>query len=428
MTGSPLNHQYETYVRENETWNFAVNLVDLTLNNLAMSFIYGSTILSLYVSNLTSSVTLIGLIPAIQRVGHFLPQLLMSRRAEQVPRKKPLVLKLGVMERLPYLFIALSILLWPEAPHWLAFTILAASLATATIGGGLGGPPWQSMLAKVIRVQRRGRFFGLSRALGGLLGVVGAGVSRRVFAAYPYPISFGICFLLCSVFWASSLIPLSLTRELPKEPSTVALSGKDYWRRLPKVLQASPNFARYLASRALVILGTMGTPFYVLYAREAFGTTNAFAADLTMVTLIAQTTSTPLLGWLGDRRGHKWLTELSTLIGACAAAIALLKPEVAWFYGVFALMSTATAGMGVAATSITMEFSDPEEIPTFAALANTLLAIPVLSAPLVGGWLADVAGYKSLFVVALTFSSLGWFAMHWGVREPRYQRQVVSPS
>jgi hypothetical protein len=50
----------------------------------------------------TDSAVLIGLIPAIQNVGYFLPQLLMAQYCEQLARKKPFVVKVSVMERLPY--------------------------------------------------------------------------------------------------------------------------------------------------------------------------------------------------------------------------------------------------------------------------------------------------------------------------------------
>ena len=425
MSASPSPEAYEAYIRRNETWNFVVNTLDLVFYNLAWSFIFSSTILTLYASHLTSSATLIGLIPAIQSIGYFLPQLFMAQHTERLPRKKPLVQKISVLERVPYLFVTLGILLWPSAPNWFSFTVLALSLATATLAGGLASPAWQGMLAKVISPRRRGLFFGLSQALGGLLGIGGAAVSRQVLASYDYPLSFGICFLLSFVAQALSWTCLSLNREPPKEPNKEAISSAEYWRRLPGVLRDNPNFARYLGSRALIILGSMGTYFYIVYAKQAFQITDAFAATLTIAALVSQTAFTPLLGWLGDRYGYKWLTELSALIGASTLVLVLLAPSATWFYGVFVLSNAASSGMMVAGMSMTMEFSSPEDLPTFAALANTILAVPILLSPVIGGWLIDGLGYSALFLIALALLILGWSAMHWGVREPRLERQLA---
>jgi len=415
--------EYEAFVERNARWNFVVNALDLTFFTLAVSFVYGSTVLSLYASYLTTSATLIGLIPAIQSVGYFLPQLLASRKAEQYARKLPVVRKISVMERLPYLFVALTVLLWPQAPAWLAYTILALSLAVATGSGGLAGPGWNSMLAKVIRPQWRGRLFGLSHATGALLGVAGANLSRHVLATYAYPTSFGICFLLCFFFQVLSWTCLTLNREPPKEPSVEALSVKAYMRRLPCVLRENPNFSRYLVGRVLIILGAMGTSFYIVYARGTFGVSDAFAANLTMAALISQAASMPLLGWLADRRGHKWLTELSTVFGMLGTVVILMAPKAIWLYVVYMLVNAASSGISVAGFSIILEFCDPEVVPTFSALASTILAVPILLAPLIGGWVADLAGYRTVFYLALALAALGWAAMHWGVREPRHERE-----
>jgi MFS family permease len=412
---------YEAYIRKHASWNFVVNVLDLTFYNLAISFIFGSTVLSLYTSHLTSSATLIGVIPAIQNVGFFLPQLLMARYAERLPRKKPLVQKISVMERVPYLFLALLILLWPHAPAWFSYGTLVLCLGLATFSGGLAGPPWNAMLAKVIPVHRRGLLFGLSSALGGLLGIAGAALSRHILATYPYPISFGFSFLFCFIFQVCSWVCLSLNREPPREPGKAELTARAYWQRLPRILRENPNFARYLLSRTLIILGGMAGGFYVIYARRAFQISDAFAANLTIAALVSQTLCTPILGWLADRRGRKWLTELGSAGAAGALILALLSRDPAWFYGVFALMSAANAGLMVAGMTMVMDFSSPEDLPTFTALANTVLAIPILVAPMLGGRLADTVGYQALFGIALALSALGWATMRWTVREPRQE-------
>ncbi len=426
MTDSAQMSAYQAHIRKHQTWNFTANFLDLTFFNLAMSFIYGATVLSLYASHLTSSAVLIGLIPAIQSVGFSIPQLLLAHMAERLPRKKPLIMKISVMERLPYLVVGLGILLWPGAPRWLAYLVLSLNLTVATAAGGLAAPAWKAMLAKVVPLQKRGLLFGGSQALGGVLGMAGAAVSSRILDNYPYPISFGICFLFCFVFHALSYVSLTLNREPALEPVKEALPLKDYWHNLPNVLKGNPNFVRYLVGRALIALGGMGAFFYIVYARRAFGATDAFAGNLTIAALFSVTACTPLLGALADRLGHKWLTELCTLIAAAAGVLTLIAPSLGWLYAVFMLMSAASAGMMVANTSMTMEFSTLDDLPTFTALADTLLTVPVLLAPILGGWLVDWLGFQVMFVAALLLSLMGWAAMRWGVREPRLEQREIA--
>jgi len=419
MASDFTESDYDAYVGRHEAWNFAVNVLDLTFFNFANSFIFGATVLSLYASHLTSSAALIGLIPAMQQVGYALPQLMLAHKIEALPLKKPLLLRISIFERLPYLFVALLALLAPGAPKGLAYAVLLVSLTLASGAGGLIGTAWQGMLAKVIRPERRGFFFGLSNATGGLLGIAGAAASRYVLANYDYPTSFGLCFLLAFGAQVLSYISVAANREPRRDPQKESLTLRDYLARLPGVLRANPNFSRYLLGRALIILGGVATSFYIVYAKTEFGVDDAFAGTLTMVALVSQTLFTPTLGWLADRRGHKWATEICTLLGIAAALVALAGRSVRSLYAIFVLMNASAAGLMVANFSMVMTFASPDDLPTYIGLANTLLAVPILLAPILGGWIVDAVGYQALFCTALAFGLLGAATMHWAVRNPQ---------
>lgn len=413
---------YAAYLQENEAWNFAVNFLDVTFFNLAMSFIFGSTVLALYTSYLTTSAVLIGLIPAIQNVSFFWPQLITARLVEQLPCKKPFLMRVSIMERVPYIFVAALALLWPGASRSVAYWVLAASLFIASSSGGLGAPAWKGMLAKVIPINRRGRLFGLSGALGGLFGIAGAALSRRVLGTYPYPISFGICFCLCFLSQVLSWIFVALNREPPLQSTKTVTPVREYWRQLPAILHENTNFSRYLLARTLLILGGMGTTFYVVYGRTQLGASDEFAATLTMVAVITQTICTPLLGWLADVRGYKVLNELGGLVAAIGVVIAFFAPSVIWLYGVFVAVNAANAGFTTASIAMVMEFGKPEDLPTYTALESSVLAPPILLAPIIGGWLVDALGYPALFAASLAFLLIGAGVMRWIVRDPRPER------
>jgi MFS family permease len=193
-----------------------------------------------------------------------------------------------------------------------------------------------------------------------------------------------------------------------------------YLRGLPALLRSDGNLCRYLVARMLVILGGMAGAFYIIYARRAFGVGDAFAGELTMAALAAQVTLVPLLGWVSGRRGHKWLAELGALITAAGLVGLLAAPSAPWLYAVFAVINTGNAAVGVASFAMTMEFCPEQDVPTYTAMINTIMAAPILLAPLVGGWLVDVISLRTTFAVALVFCFVGWGFMRWAVRTPRY--------
>ncbi len=411
--------KYDDEITRYTRRNFLVNIGDISFVTLAGSFMYKSTILPLYVSYLTSSAVLVGLIPAIQAVAVYLPQLITARHAETLSRKKPFVVKISLGERLPYLILASSVLIWPDSPRWLSYTVLALVLAIAQISVGLGGPPWRAMLGKIIPDSRKGLLYGLGIAVGGAMGIGGTLFARHIFVVRRFPESFGLCFLLAFAAQMISWLFLTLNHEPARKPEGGTPPMSAYLRDLPTLLRQNKNFSRYLLSQVLMTFGGMGVGFYIIYGRHVFGFPDAFVASLTIVVLISQSLSTPFLGWLSDRFGHAWLGKAAALLGAAAAGIMLLAPNSLWLFPVMVLMNLSLSCVRISRPSIIMEFGKGQRLPTFMALSNTLLAIPTLAAPVLGGLIIEIFDYRSLFVLGISFSCAAMIVLRFGVRDPR---------
>ena len=410
---------FRAAIRRNGNWNFWVNIGDLAFVNLAGSFVFISTILPLYVSYLTDSRILIGLIPSIYVVASHVPQLLMAARAESLARKKPWIVRVSVLERVPWLILGLGILLWPAAPAWFSYAFLVVMLLLAQGAVGVASPAWRAMLANIIHPDRKGLMFGLGGAFGGLMGAAGAVLARHLLDTVAFPLSFGFCFLLAFAGQAISWTFLTLNREPPRPADRPRVRLGAYLRELPAVLRGDRNFARFLVSQVLMILGTLGVTFYVVYGREAFAINDAFAGSLTIVALISQALGTPLLGWWGDRFGHRSATAAAALLCAAAGLVMVVAPGAGWMYAAFALLAISDAGIKVARPSLTMDLGAGGRVPTYVALTTTLLAAPALAAPIIGGWLIEVVDFRPVFVAGVVLAVLGWLLLRTGVAEPR---------
>ena len=406
-------------IRRNQRWNFWVNIGDLSFVHLAGSFVFISTIMPLYVSYLTESRVLIGLIPAIYLVASHVPQLFTAARAESLARKKPWIVRISVFERVPWLVLGVGIVLWPVAPPWFSYAFLVVMLLIGQGAVGVASPAWRAMLAKVIHPDRKGMMFGLGAAIGALMGAAGALLARHILDTMPYPLSFGICFLLAFAGQAISWTFLTFNREPAAAPERARVRLGAYLRELPAVLRGDHNFARFLLSQVLVIFGALGVTFYVIYARDEFAVSDAFAATLTVVALVSQAVGTPLLGWWGDRFGHRAAIEVAALLCAAAGVAVLLAPAAAWMYGAFALLALADAGIKVSRPSLAMDLGAAGRVATYTALTTTLLAAPALVAPIAGGWLIDTVDYRPVFAAGVVLSLAGWLLLRFGVADPR---------
>jgi predicted MFS family arabinose efflux permease len=69
--------------------------------------------------------------------------------------------------------------------------------------------------------------------------------------------------------------------------------------------------------------------------------------------------------------------------------------------------------------AMTLEFDTGPERPAYIGLANTLIAPSTILAPLIGGWLADSAGYSTTFFVSVLGSLATVVVLSAMLRDPR---------
>ncbi len=408
-----MEHGIQRHLRR----NFIANMGDGTLWLFGFSFLSSATILPVYFAHLSSSTLLLGLIPALLDLGWFLPQLFIAPRVEKLPRKKPWVLVLGIGERLPFLFLAAGALWLAQLPSAQAVAFFFVLIAIRALASGLVATPWQEMIAKVIPVQWRGRFFGLSHSVGGGLGLIGSVIATLILARYPYPTNFAICFLVGFVILMVSWTTLLWIREPAQPPAPSAPTA--YRKRLTAILREDHNFRTYLVSRGLGYLGGMSFGFFAVYGVGRFQLGDAQAAVFTAVMSAAGMLSNLIWGPIGDRRGHKLVMEWSTALWAGALILALVAPSGEIYYGVFALIGAANAGFVLSDLSIAMEFGPEAQRPTYIGLSRTLSAPFLFIAPLVGGAVAQFWGYPWLFALALALTLASLVMLRLRVIEPR---------
>lgn len=402
--------------------NFSVNLLDGGFFGLGIGFASFVTILPLFVSTMTDSALLIGLIPAIHNAGWQLPQLFMAQRVARQRRVKPMVLSLTIQERLPFLGLAL-VAWWMAAlgQRW-ALILTFLMITWQALGAGLAANGWQSMIAKIIPTNRRGAFFGLQAAAANLLASLSAIGAGYLLENLPSPLDFTLCFALCAISMAISWYFLAQTRE-PDSVLREELPGAPgFWQSLRVILKLDRNFRWYLVARIVLQFGIIGFAFFTVYAVRFHRVSEAQIGVMTGVLLATQIIANPLMGWLGDRWSRRLLTEVGMLSAALAALIVFFAPDPAWFYLSFILAGIANVAIWTVGMAMTLEFGREEERPAYIGMANTLTAPANILAPLAGGVLASLAGYPSTFLASAIGALITVGIFHWLVQDPRQSR------
>lgn len=400
--------------------NFVFNVLDGTFFGLGLGLASFVTVIPLFVNTLTDSTLLIGLIPAIHTLGWQLPQLFTARRVAGLPRYKPMALVMTIHERWPFFGLAVVALLSVTISPALALLLTFGLLIWQGLGGGMTATPWQSMITKIMPPHRVGLFYGTQSAAANLTAGIGAIIAGAILLRLDAAPGFALCFGIAGVAMIVSLVFLSRTREVSTPPAESASQARaDFWPMLRGILRRDPNFRWFLVARLLAQFAFMGVGFFTIYAVRRFGVDEQVVGLMTGIFMFTQTLAGPVIGWSGDRWGHRQVYIAGALLMTTAAGLALIAPGPEWFYGIYALAGAANSVFWTTTMSIIVEFGTLSERPYYIGLTNTLIAPATLLAPIIGGWLVDAVSFEAMFLTAAITGVMTVFVLAWLMRDPR---------
>lgn len=411
-------------IQKNVRFNFTVNILDGAMFGLGMGFTSYVTVIPLFISGLTDSSILIGLVAAMHSIGWQLPQLFTANLVSRLRRYKPLVLLMTLNERIPFFALALVALALPSLGKNVALVLAFLIITWQAMGGGLTGTAWQTMIAKIMPPSLRGTFYGAQSSAANLLSSGGAVLGGIILTRVAAPTNFALCFLVTGLMMMISLSFLASTREPEGPPAQeTPRSQREFRGALLQILRSDHGFRLFLVARMLAQIASIGSAFFTVFAVRQFQMDAATAGILTGVLMLAQTIANPIFGWLGDHYSHRLMFAVGILMAGASAAIAMIAPSLGWFYVVFALAGFAGAGLWTTAMALTVEFGSEADRPAYIGLANTLIAPATLAAPLLAGWLADAISYEAMFALA-ALSGLLTAVLVYFMPEPRKQAEA----
>ena len=379
------------------------------------------------IQNLGGTGLHIALIPFVMRAGFLTPQIFAAPFIERARRKGPLVLIFGTGMRIPllaivYLLYSGHVTGHPPSP----WSILGWFLLMMTIGG-ITAPAWLDFLASTIPVQYRGRQFGIRIAIGGVLGVLsGPLLVTPIQSHFPFPLNaailIGIAFVIVNIGLAGLLLP----RDLDPPSNRRHESFRHYlFTHVPSILKGNRNFQTFLIIKALA-LGSSGLSmgFFMVYGLWRFNLDDAWTGTFVAALMCGTVVGTPILGAIVDRYGHRLTIMLSLFLMIVSNIWAILAPS-PWLYAVtFFLLACFRNAEVISFLGMSLEFSTPEDRPTFIAVSNSTM-LPLLIAGLMGGFLYDYTGRASVFVASVLMATVALVLAFTLLVEPRNEQFIM---
>jgi len=373
----------------------------------ALAFMAGSTVLPVFISKLTASRTLIGIISHVEWFGWMFPQLFAA--AFLAHRRKALGFynSLSIIRLFLFAIVISSIFIFSDN-YGAILVIFGIGFTIFSLSSGFAGVAFMEVVGKAIPVNRRGSFFGWRMFSGGLLAALGGLVIKKIMATYQFPYDFGYT---CIVAWILMFLGLSCFAML-KEPENINPLTKAgpgiHLRTALKIFKDNKNLRKLIFSKGWVNTSLMAVPFYVIFAIDFLGAADWMAGIYLTAQMTGYLGSNLLWGWLSNRVSNRLVILLSSLFRMLSPFIAFtgyfieIDPYV--FSSVFLFLGMAEAGIDMGYMNYMLEISPDKGRPLYIGLIHTLVAPTILFAGL-GGWLSEIITLKWLF--AAVFVTIG---------------------
>lgn len=407
--------------------SFILGVVNGALFEFAERLIDPPLVLTWFVSRLTSSNLLVGLVAPLGDAGWFLPQVFIAGIVQRMPRKMLSYTLASVVRAIAWFLVAAAV--WLVDDPTLLLVAFFGLYGVARLAAGLGGLGFFEVVAKTIPANRRGSFFAWRLLTGGILGLGAGVVTREVLNRFAFPHGHALLFVIYDAVIIPAMLAFIIIREPPGTAVPQAPTLRQQLRRAGQLLRTDAVFRRYMGMRTALGLAGIALPFYGVYARNVLGAPEGMVGIYVAVRVGAGLLANLPWGSVGDRKGNRLVTLWLSLGNAFTALLALvLAGWVAvspsrgpWLpylaLPLFFLNGALTPASMLVGSNFLLELVPEAERPLYLGLSNTLIGIIVLISGF-GGLVVDLLGYSGLFALSALLCLLAWWWAR-GLPEPR---------
>lgn len=410
----PLQQRrFEAMLQRTERRNFRLGVWNGILYNLGQYFMSRSTIIPMFLSTLTTSSALIGIVSQFDSIGWYLPQLFFSTYMVHRQQKMPLYWISTAIRTVSYFALAVLALTNPSPSWLLVFFILAYGLYH--FSAGMGGVVFMELLAKAIPAHRRARFLGIRMSVGALVAAtLGASSITALLASDTFPTNFGYVFLVGAVIASTGLFLMSIMREPRTKSVPPRRTFLEQLRIAYAIIRNDDHFRHFLTSRLILNTWTIGLPFIILFGRDKLG----FDVKDTGIFIAAECVGLILSNYLWEklelRRGPKSVLLASCIVGMLVPALLLsiysLGLPAYSFAIVFALTAAWDAAVTIGGLGYLIEMTNEHDRSTYVGIFNSSMALPCfLTAG--AGVLLDLLGYETLYLLVFALAGASVIAV-----------------
>lgn len=392
-----------------------------------MAFLSMESVMPAMIHELGGPSWAISLVPILFILGFCWPQVLGAVVVERLRRMKPLIVGMGFVQRLPYLFTGVYFVTVGEAhPEAVVALAVLTPFVMSTLGG-LQGSAYFELVTRIVPVRRTASMWAIRNVMMGVAGILAGVIIQTLLDRYPGVMGYGILHLITFAMMLVSISLITTIREtnLPEEGKPEPASLRSGLRAFNEEWRRNPSLVRFVWTRMLFMLVFVAIPFASVEAVERTGRGPAIVGMLVLAQMAGFIVGNIFAGLLGDRHG----VRLPMLLGRALLLVGLgllpFSDQVWQFMVVYGCIGIGISSAQVGDLTMVIDFAPQERRKFFFAVMSLWVVPGLLSASFISALLQYTRhGFPLACLVSI--AGVGWSLLHlYRLDDPR--RRAMAP-
>jgi len=363
---------------------------------------------ALYLKDLGAGIAQIGLFYTLSQIIPLLLQILGGWVSDSLGRLKAIAIGsvIGIFTYIPLLL----------ATRW-EWVLVASALGAVT--RSLIGPSFDAFIADHSSPENRGRLFGITQTLFGVVGVIGPLAGGFLVEALDFK---GMIAIAAVLYILATILRVGMAREASKtqtaapKPLTLASLKTNLGTMLGLILAGGLFTWILITDGVRDIFFNMSFSFLSVYMQDIASLSISQIGVMNSIFGVAMIAVMIPSGWLADKVGERINIAVSFLfISVSIGMMAIVPPaSPAWVYGLSWVIAGIGVGLATPAYQSLISKAVPQRLRGVAfGLFSTSLGLVSLPAPLIGGYLWEHVNPQFPFMITAIISLLAiipvWF-------------------
>ena len=289
----------------------------------------------------------------------------------------------------------------------IALLLFFSSYSLYAVTAGMSSPVFSNMISNIIH-RNVSSFYGSYSLVGAVSGVLGSQLVRVLIVKYSFPVNYQYLFLSGLIMAVIATFVVIFGVKEVRSEKRVKLKFGDLPGIVKDIFKNNHKFRNIIIVRTFIAAAEMTVPFYIIKVSGLEGISIGFVGIMSTVLLLSNLFWSKTLGQIGDRKGPFFLMEISCIAGLLASLIAIFINSPIVAYPLFILVSLTTLSAQLSNSVSVIVYSTHGLVPVFAAMSGLIIAPFYAFSSFGGGLLAEKSGYNILFIISAVIYSLGF--------------------